>query len=387
MTPTAPAAGRPERDEVRIGCIPLTDCASIVMAAERGFDRRHGVRIVPTREASWAGVRDKLLAGELHMAPVLYGLVYGVHLGIGMPGGRGTPMAVLMTINQNGQAITLSRALASRGAVDGPSLARLIGGEGRRCTFAQTFPTGTHAMWLYYWLASVGIHPLHDATVITVPPPQMLANMRAGAVDGYCAGEPWGQRAVADGIGITAATSQAVWPDHPEKVLGSTAAFADGHPHTTRAVMRAVLEASRWIDEHPQHRREAAEAMVARGIVAAEPAALAPRMLGEYEDGLGHRWHDAHPLRFHADGAVNVPYRSDGMWFLTQHKRWGLLREHPDYLGVAREIHRTDVYREVADELGVPLPAAEMRRSTLIDGTVWDGAAPAAYADAFRLRA
>ena len=185
----AAGSDKPEKEEVRIGFIPLTDCASVVMASVLGFDKKYGIKIVPTKEASWAGVRDKLVNGELDMAHVLYGLVYGVHLGVGGPK---KDMAVLMTLNNNGQAITLSKKLADKGAVDGASLAKLMAADKRDYTFAQTFPTGTHAMWLYYWLATYGINPMKDAKVITVPPPQMVANMRVGNMDGYCVGEPWG---------------------------------------------------------------------------------------------------------------------------------------------------------------------------------------------------
>ena len=181
--------------------------------------------------------RDKLVNGELDFAHVLYGLVYGVHLGIGGPK---KDMAVLMTLNNNGQAITLSKKLADKGAVDGPSLAKVMAADKREYTFAQTFPTGTHAMWIYYWLASAGINPFKDAKAITVPPPQMVANMRVGNMDGFCVGEPWGHRAIMDGIGITAITTQDIWKDHPEKTLGTTAEFVKKYPNTCRAVMMAV---------------------------------------------------------------------------------------------------------------------------------------------------
>src|SRR5438552_11602552 len=136
-----------ERKEVKIGFIPLTDCSSVVMASVMEFDRKYGIKIVPSKEASWAAVRDKLVNGELDAAHVLYGLVYGVQLGIGGPK---KDMAVLCTLNNNGQAITLSNQLKDKGATDGASLKALIAREKREYTFAQTFPTGTHAMWLYY---------------------------------------------------------------------------------------------------------------------------------------------------------------------------------------------------------------------------------------------
>ena len=379
----AAGSDAPEKPEVRIGFIPLTDCASVVMASVLGIDQKYGVKIVPTKEASWAGVRDKLINGELDFAHVLYGLVYGVHLGIGGPQ---KDMAVLMSLNQNGQAITLSSKLHEAGVIDGETLRKQMETEKRTYTYAQTFPTGTHAMWLYYWLAAHGIDPMKDARVITVPPPQMVANMRVGNMDGFCVGEPWGARAILDRIGFTAATTQQIWQDHPEKVLGTTSEFVSANPHTARAVTAAIIEAGKWIDASPENRRKTAETIAAKSYVNTAPDAIVDRMLGRYTDGLGKTWDDAHPMRFYGDGAVNFPYLSDGMWFLTQHKRWGLLKEHPDYQAVAQSINRIDVYKQAAAAAGTQLPSSESRTSTLMDGVRWDGRDPAAYADSFNIK-
>ncbi|MGZ5817651.1 MAG: CmpA/NrtA family ABC transporter substrate-binding protein [Burkholderiaceae bacterium] len=380
----AAGSDKPEKEEVKIGFIPLTDCASVVMASVLGFDKKYGVKIVPSKEASWAGVRDKLVNGELDMAHVLYGLIYGVHLGVSGPK---KDMAVLMTLNNNGQAITLSKQLADKGAVDGASLAKLMAKEKRDYTFAQTFPTGTHAMWLYYWLASAGINPFKDAKVITVPPPQMVANMRVGNMDGYCVGEPWGERAIIDGIGVTAVTTQDIWKDHPEKTLGTTAEFVKNNPNTTRAVMMAVLEASRWIDANDQNKQKMAETVADKSYVNTGVEAINQRILGNYRNGLGKTWTDPNHMKFFNDGAVNFPYLSDGMWFLTQHKRWGLLKDHPDYLKVAKEINQVDLYKQVASAMKINVPKDVMRSSKLIDGVTWDGKDPAKYADSFKIRA
>ncbi|MDH0049467.1 CmpA/NrtA family ABC transporter substrate-binding protein [Comamonas terrigena] len=380
----AAGSDAPEKKEVKIGFIPLTDCASVVMASVLGLDQKYGVKIIPTKEASWAGVRDKLVNGELDFAHVLYGLVYGLHLGVSGPKKE---MAVLMTLNQNGQAITLSKKLADKGAVDAASLAKLMASDKREYTFAQTFPTGTHAMWLYYWLASAGIDPLKDAKVITVPPPQMVANMRIGNMDGFCVGEPWGHRAIMDNIGITAVTTQDIWQGHPEKVLGTTAEFAQKNPNTARAVMMAILEAGRWIDASLQNKLKMAETIAGKAYVNTSVDAINQRILGRYQNGLGKTWDDPNHMKFFADGAVNYPYLSDGMWFLTQHKRWGLLKSHPDYLAVAKQINRTDLYNQAATQLKVNVPKDTMRSSKLIDGVVWDGKDPAKYADSFKVKA
>ncbi len=380
----AAGSDAPEKTEVKIGFIPLTDCASVVMASVLGIDQKYGVKIIPTKEASWAGVRDKLVNGELDFAHVLYGLVYGVQMGIGGPK---KDMAVLATLNHNGQAITLSKKLADKGAVDAGSLAKLMATEKREYTFAQTFPTGTHAMWLYYWLASAGVNPLKDAKIITVPPPQMVANMRVGNMDGYCVGEPWGHRAIIDGIGITATTTQDIWKDHPEKVLGTTSEFVKKYPNTARAVTAAILEAGKWIDAGLSNKNKMAETVADKAYVNTSVDAINQRILGRYQNGLGKTWDDPNHMKFYNEGAVNFPYLSDGMWFLTQHKRWGLLKDHPDYLNVAKQVNQIEIYKQAAAMTKTPVPKDVMRSSKLMDGVVWDGKDPAKYADSFKIKA
>ncbi|MEW6562137.1 MAG: CmpA/NrtA family ABC transporter substrate-binding protein [Pseudomonadota bacterium] len=379
----AAGSDAPEKKEVKVGFIPLTDCASVVIASVMKFDEKYGIKIVPSKEASWAAVRDKLVNGELDAAHVLYGLVYGVHLGIG---GSKKDMSVLMTLNNNGQAITLSNQLKDKGVTNGAALKKLVDAEKRDYTFAQTFPTGTHAMWLYYWLASHGINPLSDVKTITVPPPQMVANMRVGNMDGFCVGEPWNNRAIYDKIGFTAATTQDIWKDHPEKVLGCTGEFAQKYPNTARALIMAVLEASKFIDEMG-NRRKVAEIIADKSYVNCPVDVIDQRLEGKYEDGLGRKWNDANYMKFYNDGAVNFPYLSDGMWFLTQHKRWGLLKDDPDYLGVAKKINQVELYKQAASQVKVPVPKDVMRSSKLIDGTVWDGKDPKKYAAGFKVRA
>jgi nitrate/nitrite transport system substrate-binding protein len=380
----AQGSDAPEKKEVKIGFIPLTDCASIVMASVLGIDQKYGVKIIPTKEASWASVRDKLLSGENDMTHLLYGMAYGIQMGIGGPK---RDMNILMTLNHNGQAITLSKKLAEKGATDLEGLAKLMSAEKREYTFAQTFPTGTHAMWLYYWLAAGGIDPIKGAKVITVPPPQMVANMRVGNMDGYCVGEPWNHRAIADGIGITAETTQGIWKDHPEKVLGVTADFAKKNPNTCRAVTAAIIEAGQWIDASLTNKNKMAETIADKSYVNTSVDVINQRILGRYQNGLGKTWDDANHMKFFNDGSVPFPYLSDGMWFLTQHKRWGLLKEHPNYLEVAKQINRLDIYRQAATAAKVSVPKSDMRSSKMIDGITWDGTNPAKYADSFKVKA
>ena len=375
----------PEKTSINLGFMALSDCASVVVAATQGFAQPYGLTLNLKRQSSWANLRDKLVSGELDAAHSLYGLVYAVHLGIG--GVAATDMAVLMGLNQNGQSINLSHGLQSLGVTSPEALDRHVHQTRPKLTFAQTFPTGTHAMWLYYWLASQGIHPLQDVTSVVVPPPQMVAHLQAGRIDGFCVGEPWSASAVQQNLGFTLATSQAIWPDHPEKVLGCTRAFVEQYPNTARALVMAILEASRFIEQSPENRRSTAQLLSAADYLDTPVDNIAPRLLGDYADGLGNRWQDPHSLRFHGHGEVNMPYLSDGMWFMTQFRRWGLLRDDPDYLGVARQVQQLGLYRDAAGALGMTADSHEMRSSQLIDGKIWDGADPAAYARGFSLHA
>ena len=363
----------------------LTDSASLIVAATQEFAQPYGLSLKLQRQSSWAGLRERLQTGELDAAQGLYGLIYGMHLGLN--GSAAVPMAVLMGLAQNGQSINLSARLQGAGVRDGEALARYVRQSGARLTFAHTFPTGTHAMWLYYWLASLGVHPLQDVDSVVVPPAQMVAHLRAGRIDGFCAGEPWGAQAVAEGQGFTLCTSQALWPDHPEKVLGCTREFVETCPNAARALVMAVLEASRFIEANDENRRAAASLISAPEFLNAPLEVIEPRFCGRYEDGNGNAWLDPHPLRFSAQGAVNMPYLSDGLWFMSQFRRWGLLRNDPDYQAIAGQVQQLNLYREAASQLGIAIPASAMRSSTLIDGKVWDGNDPAGYARSFALHA
>jgi nitrate/nitrite transport system substrate-binding protein len=170
-------------------------------------------------------------------------------------------------------------------------------------------------------------------------------------------------------------------------VLGTTGDFVKKNPNTARAVIMAVLEAGRWIDANLSNKNKMAETIADKAYVNTSVDAINQRILGRYQNGLGKTWDDPNHMKFFNDGAVTFPYLSDGIWFLTQHKRWGLLKEHPDYLGVARQINQIDLYKQAATQLKVSVPKDVMRTSKLIDGVSWDGKDPAKYADSFKVRA
>jgi two-component system, oxyanion-binding sensor len=349
---------------LHIGFMPLVDCAPLVAATRLQLDRKHGVRLQLHRQGSWAAVRDKLLSGELDAAHALAGMVYGVETGIGGPCDA---MAVLMVLNQNGQAIVLAPEAARR-LREGATLREALGVPHRRPVLAQTFPTGTHALWLYYWLAAQGVDPLHDIHAVTLPPPEMPDALARGEIEGYCAGEPWSVQAEALGAGARVIRSGELWPGHPEKVLACRRQFAALEPEIATALTATVLDACRWLDQDPRHRLQAAQWLAESEVIGLPVERLASCLSPPADAAPGAA------LRFHGDGEVNFPWLSDGRWFLHQFRRWGWLP--PETAAgddaLLSEVHRLDSYRLAATQLGVPVPVRDSRSSLLFDGTRWE---------------
>jgi two-component system, oxyanion-binding sensor len=362
---TSGQVGVPEKTHLRLGFVALSDAAPLVAAKLLEFGHRHGVTLELCRQPSWAAVRDKLLAGEIDAAHSLYGLVYGVQLGLGGPH---ADMAVLMVLNRNGQAITLSNRLAEAVRTAG-SLKAALAGWPRVPVFGQTFPTGTHAMWLYYWLAAQGVHPLRDIESRVIPPPQIVDALVQERLDGFCAGEPWNAVAEGRGAGVTSVVSSDIWPDHPEKVLACRREFVDRYPHAARALVKTMLEACRWVDT-PGHRAEIAPWLARPEMLDVPKVWIEPRLIGHYEGA--HFVKQPRPVSFFDGGAVNYPRLSDGRWFLAQYRRWGMLRtgDAASDAALATQVNQTAMYREAAACCEVPVPD-EIRIDMLCDGQRW----------------
>ncbi|MFC3550512.1 CmpA/NrtA family ABC transporter substrate-binding protein [Lysobacter cavernae] len=351
---------------LQLGFMPLIDCAPLVAAVRLGLDRKHGLQLQLHRQASWAAVRDRLLSGELDAVQALAGLVYGVETGIGGPRSE---LAILLTLNHNGQAIALSPSLAQP-LQQGRPLAELLATLPRRPVFAQTFPTGTHAMWLYYWLAAQGVDPMTAIDSVTLSPSQMPDALARGELDGFCAGEPWVTQAQALAAGRRVMRSGRIWPGHPEKVLACRREFAALEPDTAIALTAAVLEACRWLDERA-NRREAVAWLADAEVIGLPAERIAQCLLPDAAaDDAG----PVQALQFHNGGAVNFPWLSDGRWFLQQFRRWGWLAaaERAADDALLANVHRLDSYRAAAARIGVPVPAQDSRRSILFDGSAWE---------------
>jgi nitrate/nitrite transport system substrate-binding protein len=371
----------PETRDIRFGIIALTDCAPIVMAHELGYFKKFGINSVISKEASWAVIRDKLSIGENQATHMLIGMPLASTMGLA--GSPVKPLVIPWLLNRNGQAITLNNKLKAAGAKTPAQikpLAMKAKASGEPLTFAMTFPPGTHAMWIRYWLASGGIHPDRDITLITIPPAQMVANMKVDKMDGFCVGEPWNNRAIEDGIGFTAVTTQQMWKDHPEKVCAFTEEFATRNPRTVKAILKALHLASVDLDKL-ENRPKFAEVIARPSYINCPPATITERLLGKYEYGDGRVEQDPNYMVFSTRN-TNYPHQIYAKWWLTQLRRWGMTKGAPDYAGIAKRVIRPDIYRESMKELGVAVKLSEEQKITLFDG-VFDGADPEKYAQSF----
>lgn len=376
------ASSAPEAPDMRFGMIALTDCSPIVIAHERGLFKKYGINSTIVKGASWAAIRDSLSNGDIQATHMLLGMPIASTMGL--LGAPKKPMVIPWLLNRNGQAITLKRDLKEKVATDPKALKPMVDAAkaaGTPMTFAMTFPPGTHAMWMRYYLAQGGIHPDKDVALVTIPPPQMVANMKVGKMDGFCVGEPWNARAIADGIGFTAITTQELWKDHPEKVCAFTEEFAQKNPKTVKAVLKALHEASEWLDVLDNRAEQAA--IVSRATyINCPPEIILGRLKGEYDYGDGRKKNDPNYMIFSSRGC-NYPQPKYATWWLTQFRRWGMVEGKPDYEGVVKQVMRPDLYEEAMKELGVKVAGRNDEPETLFDGKVFDPKDPEGYATSF----
>ena len=376
------ASDAPEKADLKFGMIALTDCSPIVIAHEKGLFKKYGINSVVAKGANWAAIRDSLSSGDLQATHMLTGMPIASTMGIG--GSPKKPMIIPWVLNRNGQSITLQSSLKGKVKDDPKALKPLVDAakaKGEPMTFAMTFPFGTHAMWMRYFLGAGGINPDKDVSLITIPPPQMVANMKVGKMDGYCVGEPWNARAVLDGIGFTGLNTQDIWKDHPEKVCAFLAEFADKNPKTVRAVLKALQEASVWLD-NMANRAEQAQIVSKATYINCPPDVILGRMKGEYDFGDGRTKKDPNYMIFN-DRNCNYPQLKYATWFLSQYRRWGMVDGSVDYNGIAKQVMRPDIYESVMKEMGVTHGGADNNPETLFDGVTFDPAKPEEYAKSF----
>jgi nitrate/nitrite transport system substrate-binding protein len=373
--PTPKPAGK----TIKLGFIPLTDCAPLVAAKELGLFAKYGVDVELYKEASWANIRDKVLNGELDGAHCLFSMPFSVYTGIG--GKAGQEMKIAMVINNNGQAITLSKDFCGLVGFKEPKkvVAAIKEVQKRKeVTFAMTFPGGTHDIWLRNWMAACGINQ-KSVGIITIPPPQMVANMRVDNMEGYSVGEPWNGVAVQQNVGFTAIASQDIWKHHPEKALVVNKDFAANDKEDLKKVMKAIMEACQWLD-NMGNRKKAASWLTKPYYVNAALPVIEARLMGSYDLGcdLGVQKYKDDYMLFHNKGVVNTPQKAHAIWFMAQYVRFGMLKTAPDYKAIAEKLILDDLYAEVAKAMNVPVQADMKPFKTTYD-ILFDPANPADY--------
>jgi nitrate/nitrite transport system substrate-binding protein len=383
------AAGKgPEVTKARLGFIALTDASPLIIAKERGLFTKHGMPDVEVlKQASWGAVRDNLVLGSAG------GGIDGSHILSPKPlqftagiqtGAKPLPMYTLLRLNTNGQAIsvgndlkTVKVGLDSSGAKAKFLQMKAANNMGK---VAMTWRGGTHDLWVRYWMAAGGINPDTDTSLIVIPPPQMVANMKSGTQDAFCVGEPWNGQLVNQKAGYTACLTSEIWMNHPEKALGMRADWVDKYPNAARAITAAVMEAQYWCD-NMKNRPAMCSIVSGRQYVNVPIGDILPRLQGTVDYGDGRTLNASpHIMKFWNDNA-SFPYKSHDLWFVTENMRWGIMPGSTDANALVNKVTRTDIWREAAKFLGVPtIPPTDSRGpEKFFDGKVFDPTNPGAY--------
>ncbi|CAO3417535.1 CmpA/NrtA family ABC transporter substrate-binding protein [Azospirillum doebereinerae] len=362
-----------EKTALTIGFVPLTDCAPLVVGVEKGFFSAQGLEVTLSREPSWSNIRDKLMVGLLDGAHTLTGLLLAMTAGVGtFP----TPTRTAHALGLNGNAITVSAALHDRMVAADPAamaeqpmtaraLRRVI--EADRANglpppvFGVVFSVANHAYQLRAWLASAGIDPDRDVRLITVPPPRMVASLKAGDIVGFCVGEPWNSLAVSEGVGRVLLSGHAFWNNGPEKVLGVLASWADAHPNTHRALVRALIQAQAWLDADPANRVEAATLLAQPRYLGVPQAVLERSLTGAFVFGPGEAAVDLPDFHVFHRYAASFPWRSHALWLFAQMVRWGQLDPAADLQALAAEVYDAELHRQAQRDLGGAVPLIDTK--------------------------
>lgn len=393
----AQAAG-PEVKKATFGFIALTDFAPLAIAKEKGLFAKYGMPGVEVaKQASWGATRDNIVlggaGGGIDGAHILTPMPYLITSGRVTQNNQPVPMYILARLNLNGQCISVSKSHLPTGAkLDASPLResfKTIGAAGKEVKCANTFPGGTHDMWIRYWLAAGGIDPDKDVQTITVPPAQMVANMKVGTMEAFCVCEPWNDQLVHQGIGYTALTTGELWNDHPEKSFGLRADWVDKHPRAAQAALMAVMEAQVWCQK-PENAEEMCRIIGKRQWMNAPFADIIDRAKGKFVYGDG-RVIENHPrmMKYWGDYA-SYPFQSHDLWFLTENQRWGYQPLDLDTRALIDKVNREDLWREAAKSLDVAaseIPLGTSRgKETFFDGKIFDPENPQAYLDSLSIK-
>lgn len=403
-----------EKPDLRIGFVPVNDCAPFAVAYTKGFFRKYGLNVTLSRESSWATSRDGVIFGRLDASPVVVGAV--VNARTGAEGAVPAPLCAALTVHRHGNAITMNRAMWDAGLrplreyggdLDrlGADLRRYFGGlPAQRRTVAVVLSSAIYEYFVRYLLDAAGMDPARDFRIMIIPPPQMVTNMRIGSMHAYMVAEPWNTRAIAgnEGVGFTFAHGSELWRGHPDRVLAVMEHFIERYPRTYRSLVKAMVEASQWCDR-AENREELAELISARAFTGARAALTRAALVGDYDyggfDGQERRvtkpdatvfFELPDDVKGHPDDHSTFLWQSQGLWLVTQAARWGQLPAFPpDAEQKVRRAWRTDLYRDIVAELGIACPPEDAKlepATRFFDGRAFDPSDPVGYLQSFQRR-
>jgi nitrate/nitrite transport system ATP-binding protein len=371
-TTAAISLGNIEKINLAIGFIPLTDCAPMAIALEKGIFAKYGLEVALTKEHSWKAIAEGVREGRLDAAQMVTGMPLAMTLGLNdqLP----LPTITSLTLSRNGNAITLSQSLYDAGVRDRVTLKQFIDeNKGKQTlTFGMVHSASMHNLMLRYWLASGGIDPERDVEIIVIPPPQMISNLIAGSIIGYCVGEPWNSRAVQEKAGFIVATDVDIWPNHPEKVLGVREDWAKQYPNTHLALVKALLEACQFC-QISSNREEVLEVICKPQYLNLEPKFVRPGFAGPLPTGNGKSLYLTDFNQFLFD---NMPRIDEQTWILAQMARWGIATFPQNYQEILERVVQTDVYQQAANDLEIPITSSSMAPIAFPDGTKFDPSNP-----------
>ncbi len=374
-----------EKVNLEIGFIPLTDCAPLVVAKEKGFFEKHGLEEVTlSREPSWKAVMQGVANRRLDAAQMVAGMPLAMTLGMG--GNAPLPVVSALTTARNGNAIVLSKQLYDQGVRTLADFkAAIAKSPDKLHTLGMVHPSSMHNLMLRYWLASGGIDPDEDVSLMMIPPPQMVANLKAGNIDGYCVGEPWNSRAVHEGLGFVIATDLEIWDGHLEKVLGVREDWAERYPQTHIALVKALLEACEYCDDR-RNREEIVGWLCQPQYVGSDPIYTRPGFIAPYDRGMG----EAPQMLLHYNqfyvNQTNCPDRVEALWIMTQLARWGLVPFPKNWIEILDRVRRVDVFGAAARELDLPDTGPDRGPIRLSDGTVFNPDDPIGYLSSLKIK-
>jgi bicarbonate transport system ATP-binding protein len=373
-----------EKVNLEIGFLPLTACAPLAIAKEKGFFTKHGLDEVNlVRETSWRGIVDGMSGGYIDAAQMPSGMP--MWLTLGGHNNKPLPVVTSLTMTRNGNAITLAKRFYDQGVRSLSDFKNyLLRTREQRHIMGVVHPASMHNLLLRYWLAAGGIDPDLDVDMKTIPPAQMVADLQAATIDGYCVGEPWNYRAAMEDIGFTIATDLEVWLGHPGKVLGVREDWAERYPNTYIALTKALLEACQYCAK-PENAEEIRLILAGRDYVSTDVDYIQLEEPDTNTCSLDHPMRQYAHHQFYADSAINRPSRTEQMWIMTQLARWGDTPFPRNWVEIVERVCSVRIFSTAARELGLDISYTR-QPIELFDGTPFNADDPIAYLNSLQIK-